>query len=275
MRAPSLFLLSLIAVAAGGCPASTKKSETLTLATTTSTRDSGLLDVLTPMFQRQTGTEVKVVAVGSGQALALGRRGDADVLLTHAPQAEEQFVEEGHGVKRRPVMYNDFVIVGPKADPAKIKELASAVEAFREITGAEAPFASRGDDSGTHQQEMQIWKNARIEPKGTWYLRAGSGMAATLRLASEKSAYALTDRGTFLSQRRQLDLIILVEGDRLLRNNYAVIVVNPRKHAHVKHQAAEQFAEFLLSRAAQDAIAQFGRAEYGEQLFFPNADSAK
>jgi tungstate transport system substrate-binding protein len=268
-------LLSLITGAAAGCSATDKKAETLTLATTTSTRDSGLLDVLTPMFKKQTGTEVKVVAVGSGQALAMGRRGDADVLLTHAPQAEEQFVEEGHGVKRRPVMYNDFVIVGPKADPAKIKEFASAAEAFRDIAGAEAPFASRGDESGTHQQEMQIWKNARIEPKGTWYLRAGSGMAATLRMASEKSAYTLTDRGTFLSQRRQLDLIILVEGDRLLRNNYAVIVVNPQKHAHVKHQAAERFAEFLLSQAAQDAIAQFGRAEYGEQLFFPNADADK
>jgi tungstate transport system substrate-binding protein len=267
--------LGLIVLAALGCSGPSKPAETLTLATTTSTRDSGLLDGLVPLFKEQAGIEVKVVAVGSGQALELGRRGDADVLLTHAPEAEKQFMDEGHGEERLPVMYNDFVLVGPNSDPAKVKRLASASEAFQRIARSASAFVSRGDDSGTHQKEKQVWHRAGVAPQGAWYIRAGAGMAEALRMASEKHAYILSDRATFLAQRRKLDLILIAEGDPLLRNDYAVIVVSPAKHAHVNHRAAQRFARFLVSQEAQDAIARFGVAEYGEQFFFPKASGGK
>jgi len=258
-----------------GCRQGTTTSTTVTLATTTSTQDSGLLDDLLPVFRRQTGIDVKVVAVGTGQALELGRRGDADVLLTHAPAAEEKFMAEGFGAERHLVMYNDFVLAGLMADPAALAGRTLAVEAFRQIAKTGSPFISRGDESGTHQKEREIWAKAGVEPKGAWYIRAGSGMAQALYLANEKQAYLLTDRATFLALRNKLDLLILVESDALLRNRYAVIVVNPQKHPHVQHEAARRFARFLLSPEVQQRIAAFGNDRYGEPLFFPDSDSRK
>ncbi|MCX7423250.1 MAG: substrate-binding domain-containing protein [Planctomycetia bacterium] len=261
------FVVALLSI---GCSQPAKPPGAITLATTTSTRDSGLLDVLLPMFERESGVAVKVVAVGSGQALELGRRGDADVLLTHSPKAEEEFMADGHGDSRQPVMHNDFVIVGPASDPAAIQGADSAIEAFRRIAVTESKFVSRGDESGTHAKELSIWKAAETSPHRGWYLRAGSGMAATLRIANEKNAYTLSDRGTFLAQSKQLDLVILSEGDSLLRNPYAVIVVSTAKHAHINQAAAKLFAGFLLSPTTQIAIAKFGIDRYGQPLFFPN-----
>jgi len=251
-----------------GCSAAQQEA-TLTLATTTSTRDSGLLDVLVPMFEKETGIKVKVVAVGSGQALELGRRGDADVLLTHAPNAEEQFMAEGHGEQRRGVMYNDFVLVGPETDPAGVKDQTSITEAFRRIARRESPFVSRGDESGTHMKEKKVWKEAGIEPQGKWCIQAGTGMAEVLRMASEKGAYTLADRGTFLAQREGLDLVVLSEGDTLLRNPYAVIVVSSEKLPGINAQAARRFSEFLVSPKTQRVIGEFGVEQFGQPLFFP------
>jgi tungstate transport system substrate-binding protein len=262
-----------LVAAFAGCRSATQPSNTLTLATTTSTRDSGLLDVLTPMFERETGIKLKVVAVGSGQALELGRRGDADVLLTHAPDGEAKFMEEGHGARRRRVMHNDFVLVGPRTDPADVAGAKSVADAFTRIAREEAPFVSRGDDSGTHRKEHAIWKAEVIEPQGAWYLRAGSGMAAVLRVANEKGAYTLSDRGTFLAQRDLLDLKILHQGDPLLHNPYTVISVSPEKHPSVNHRAAERFAEFLVSPEVQQVIGEFGVTRHGQPLFFPDAAS--
>ena len=258
-----------------GCGARTTAPRIITLATTTSTQDSGLLDNLLPDFRQQTGIEVKVVAVGTGQALELGRRGDVDVLLTHAPAVEEKFMAEGFGSERHPVMHNDFVLVGPRADPASLQGNPSVVEAFRQIAQAGLPFISRGDDSGTHQKEREIWTKSGVELKGSWYIQAGSGMAQALRMAQEKQAYLLTDRATFLALRKELDLAILVQGDALLRNRYAVIVVNPQKHPHVRHDAARQFAGYLVSADCQRKIADFGKDKYGQALFFSDADSVR
>ena len=263
---------TLIVLLVGGCSrqSGTSPETSLTLATTTSTRDSGLLDVLLPVFEAETDIEVKVVAVGSGQALELGRRGDADVLLTHAPAAELQFMEEGHGVQRQPVMHNDFVLVGPPNDPADVKDSTAITEAFRRIAQSEAPFISRGDDSGTHRKERTIWMNRQMEPRGQWYVITGAGMAAALRMASEKRAYTLSDRSTFLAQQDRLDLTILFDGDPTLHNPYAVIVVSSEKHRNVNHRAARRFSEFLLSTKAQSIIGTFGFERYGQPLFFPN-----
>jgi tungstate transport system substrate-binding protein len=247
----------------------------LTLATTTSTQDSGLLDALVPMFRAQTGVEVKVVAVGTGQALQLGRRGDADVLLVHDPAAEETFMVEGHGGLRRAVMHNDFVLVGPRADPAEIKGQRSTAEAFARIARAAVPFVSRGDESGTHEKERAIWRQARIEPRGDWYIQAGAGMAQVLRMADQKRAYTLTDRGTFLAQRQGLDLAVLADGDPLLVNPYHVIVVSPAKHPGVHQGPARKFADFLLTPATQKAIADFGTDRYGQPLFFVGTPGAR
>ncbi|HID20966.1 MAG TPA: tungsten ABC transporter substrate-binding protein [Planctomycetaceae bacterium] len=257
-----------------GCSSSPPPGRAITLATTTSTRDSGLLDVLIPVFEERTGIEVKVVAVGSGQALEMGRRGDADVLLTHAPAAEERFVAEGHGIERRSVMANDFVVVGPESDPAGIRDQPSAAEAFRRIALRKALFVSRGDESGTHMKERAIWKQAGIEPDGEWYLPVGRGMAEALRVASETQAYALADRGTFLAQRDGLSLSVLLEGDPLLHNPYSVMLVNPDKHSHVNVAAARRFAEFLVAEETQKLISRFGRDRFGQPLFFPTADEA-
>jgi tungstate transport system substrate-binding protein len=260
---PVLLLLAALGLAGCSGPA-----PSLTLATTTSTQDSGLLDLLVPRFREATGIEVKVVAVGTGQALQLARRGDADVLLVHDPAAEQKFLADGYGVGRRPVMYNDFVIVGPVADPAGIKGERSATTAFTRIARSGSPFISRGDESGTHQKERQIWRRAGIKPEGAWYVQSGAGMGQLLRMADEKRAYTLTDRGTFLALRKGLDLAILSEGDALLVNQYRVILVNPDKHPHVHTREARQFADFLLAPATQRLIADFGKDRFGQPLFF-------
>jgi tungstate transport system substrate-binding protein len=261
-------LAVLLTVTAVGCTRSTPAEQSLTLATTTSTQDSGLLDVLVPMFRKQAGVEVKVVAVGTGQALQLGRRGDADVLLVHDPASEEKFMAEGFGVLRQEVMYNDFVLVGPKDDAAKVQGQKSAAEAFARIASQGSLFISRGDESGTHQKERQIWRQAEVDPQGDWYIRAGAGMSQVLRMADQKQAYTLSDRGTYLAQGQGIGLSILLQGDPLLVNRYSVIVVNPEKHPHVHHQAARKFAAFLLSQEVQGKIAAFGADRYGQPLFF-------
>ena len=248
-----------------GCARS--PSGSLTLATTTSVQDSGLLDALVPQFRAQTGIDIKVIAVGTGQALALGRRGDADVLLVHDPASEQQFMAEGHGATRSAVCYNDFVLVGPPADPAGVRGEARIVVAFERLARAEAMFVSRGDESGTHKKEQDLWKRAGIEPHGGWYIQAGAGMAQILRMAGQKRAHALTDRGTFLAQRQGLDLAILSEGDPLLKNQYSVIVVSPEKHAHVHAAAAQQFADFLTSQVGRQIIGTSGVDRFGEPLF--------
>lgn len=245
----------------------------ITLATTTSARDSGLLDALLPLFERQSGIEVKVVAAGSGQALELGRRGDADVLLTHAPHDEERFMAAGHGRARFPLMHNAFVIVGPADDPAGVHRAETAAEAFRRIAAARSPFVSRADESGTHQRERQIWADAETEPEGDWYIQAGSGMAAALRMAREKGAYTLSDRGTFLSLRRSLHLRGHFEGDPLLVNRYSVTLVDPQPGAQERSEAAAAFARFLRSPQAREVIAEFGVERFGEPLFVPHDDS--
>jgi tungstate transport system substrate-binding protein len=268
---PRIAILYLLAAACSlGCKGNDSAPQaTLVLATTTSTQDSGLLDELLPAFQRQTGIEVKVVAVGSGQAIELGRRGDADVLLTHSPAGEEQFVADGFARERLPVMHNDFVIVGPSADPANLKQTDSAAEALGVVAAGNHPFVSRGDDSGTHQRELALWKAAGIEPRGDWYLSAGAGMGQTLRIASEKKAYALTDRATWLALRSELGSAVLVEGNEELLNRYSVLVVRRNKSAAVQ-RAAEQFAQFLRSPEGRQIIGQFGQEKFGQPLFVPD-----
>jgi tungstate transport system substrate-binding protein len=239
----------------------------ITVASTTSTEQSGLFKHLLPEARKATGIEIHVVAVGTGQALDTGRRGDADVVFVHDLVAEEKFLAEGWGVKRYPVMYNDFVIVGAKADPAGAKG-NDVIAALKMIAAAQAPFASRADKSGTHAAELRYWKMAGIEPKGAWYRETGSGMGPTLNTASGMNAYALADRGTWLSFKNRGDLVILVEGDRKLFNQYGVMLVNPAKHPHVKKELGQRFIDWLISPAGQATIAAY-KIE-GEQLFFPN-----
>ncbi len=247
-------------------PATANRRDVI-LATTTSTQDSGLLDVLVPLFEKQTGYRVKVVAVGTGAALRMGERGDADVLLVHAPEAEEAFMAAGHGLDREYVMYNDFIIVGPPDDPAGVRGLTDAVVALRRIARAQTLWISRGDDSGTHKKETSLWSEAGITPEGTWYQESGQGMGATLLIASEKQAYTLTDRGTFLRLSPSLSLDVLVEGDPRLYNVYHVIVVNPEKHPQVNVDGARAFADFLTSPQVQDIIRSYGVDEFGQPLF--------
>jgi tungstate transport system substrate-binding protein len=248
-----------------------QEADYITVASTTSTEQSGLFGHILPMFEQETGIEVRVVAQGTGQALETGRRGDADVVFVHARELEDQFVEEGHGVERHDVMYNDFVIVGPGEDPAGIADAESAASAMAAIAGAEAPFASRGDDSGTHNAELNLWESAGIGPSGEWYRETGSGMGPTLNTASQMNAYALTDRGTWLSFENRGELEVLYEGDDVLFNPYGVILVNPEMHEHVKAAAGQAFIDWLVSEEGQQAIASFEID--GEQLFFPNAGS--
>jgi tungstate transport system substrate-binding protein len=239
---------------------------------TTSTQNSGLFDHILPKFKENTGIDVRVVAVGTGQALKNARNGDGDVVLVHSKPDEEKFVAEGWGVKRHDVMYNDFVIVGPATDPAGIAGLKDADEAFEKIAEAKTPFASRGDDSGTHKAERRLWKKAGIDPtkaSGAWYLETGSGMGATLNTAVGKHAYTLTDRGTWLSFANKGDFEILVEGDPKLFNQYGVILVNPEKHPRVKADKGQAFVDWLISSEGQKAIASYKID--GQQLFFPNA----
>ncbi len=242
------------------------------LATTTSTQDSGLLDVLLPIFEKATGYFVKTIAVGSGQAMAMGQKGEADVLLVHSPEAEKKFMAEGYGINRRLVMHNDFIIVGPKTDPAGIKGSRSSIEAFRKIASANAVFMSRGDNSGTNAKEKSIWKAAGINPEGQkWYQQTGLGMGQTLSVAAEKKTYTLADRGTYLALKKNLGLDILVEGDAVLLNIYHVIDVNPAKWPKVNSSGAKAFADFMVSRKTQDIIKKFGVEKYGSPLFFPDA----
>jgi tungstate transport system substrate-binding protein len=248
------------------------QQKNIILATTTSTQDSGLLDVLLPIFEKTTGYFVKTIAVGSGQAMAMGQKGEADVLLVHSPEAEKKFVAEGYGVNRRLVMHNDFVIAGPNTDPAGIKGSRSSIEAFRKIAAANAVFMSRGDNSGTHAEEKTIWKAAGINPEGQkWYQQTGLGMGQTLSVAAEKKTYTLADRGTYLALKKNLGLDILAEGDAALLNIYHVIEVNPAKWPKVNSAGAKAFADFVVSRQAQNVIGKFGVEKYGSPLFFPDA----
>ena len=245
----------------------------ITVASTTSTEQSGLFKHLLPIFEKKTGIQVRVVAQGTGQALDMGRRGDADVVFVHAKALEEKFVAEGFGVKRFEVMYNDFVLVGPKSDPAKVGGTKDIVAALKKIKAAQAPFASRGDRSGTHFAEVSLWRVAGVDlakDKGPWYRETGSGMGPTLNTASGMSAYALADRGTWLSFKNRGELVIAVEGDQRLFNQYGVILVNPAKHPHVRKDMGQAFVDWLVSLEGQKAIADYKIG--GEQLFFPNAN---
>ena len=267
--------LGALLVAAGAAFASPAQAADrfITVASTTSTEQSGLFDHLLPLFTKQTGIEVRVVAQGTGQALETGRRGDADVVFVHDAKAERTFVEEGFGVKRQEVMYNDFVLIGPMSDPAGAagKDIAAAL---RKVADAKAPFASRGDDSGTHRAELRFWKDAGLDPRtaGDWYRETGSGMGPTLNTASAMDAYVLADRGTWLNFRNRGDLAVLVEGDRRLFNQYGVILVNPARHPHVKAEMGQKFVDWLVSKDGQAAIAAYRIG--GERLFFPNAAPA-
>ncbi|MCZ6779011.1 MAG: substrate-binding domain-containing protein [Acidobacteria bacterium] len=243
------------------------------LATTTSTYDTGLLDALIPPFSTRTGVNVKVIAVGSGQALAMAARGEADLVLTHAPEAEARFMERGHGLLRRRMMYNDFVLVGPPTDPAGVRRSSDVRKALASIQRSGSTFASRADESGTHMMEQKLWYSTGLEPpSGSSYLETGQGMAATLRVASQKRAYTLTDRGTFLAQKHVLDLEILVEGDPALQNIYHLIVVNPENGPRVNVDGAKSLARYLLGEKVLRQVGEFGRDRYGQPLFIPDAE---
>jgi tungstate transport system substrate-binding protein len=244
----------------------------ITVASTTSTEQSGLFKHLLPMFEKKTGIQVRVIALGTGQALDMGRRGDADVVFVHARPFEEKFVAEGYGVRRYEVMYNDFVLIGPKADPAKAAGGKDAMGALKKIFETKAPFVSRGDRSGTHFAELELWKTAGIDiarEKASWYREIGQGMGPALNVAAGMNAYVLADRGTWLSFKNRGELAILVEGDRRLFNQYGIILVNPQKHLGVKKEMGQAFIDWIISSEGQDAIAAYKIA--GEQLFFPNA----
>jgi len=247
----------------------------ITVASTTSTEQSGLFGYLLPIFEKKTGIQVRVVALGTGQALDLARRGDADVVFVHARSAEEKFLAEGEGVKRYPVMYNDFVLIGPKSDPAKVGGGKDITEALRKLQSTQAPFVSRGDRSGTHIEELDMWKAAGIDidkSKGPWYRDTGQGMGPALNTESSVNAYILSDRGTWLAFKNRGDLAILVEGDKRLFNQYGVMLVNPAKHPTVKKELGQTFIDWLISAEGQKAIA--GYKIDGEQLFYPNADQS-
>ena len=274
MRRPaSIFLLPVLLIGlmlVGKAPAA-ESNKNLILSTTTSTQDSGLLDVLIPMFEKQTGYSVKTVSVGTGQALALAAKGDADVALVHAPSLEKQYIADGKLLNRRLVMYNDFVIIGPKEDPAKVKSAKTALAALKQIEQTQSRFVSRGDNSGTHNLEKALWKEAGITPKGDWYIEAGQGMGATLGIANERNAYTITDRGTLLALGNRVNLPILVEGDKALLNIYSVMEVNPANGPRINTAGAKAFADFLVAPQTQNVIKNFGVEKFGQSLFFPVA----
>jgi tungstate transport system substrate-binding protein len=263
----AIFLAAVIAT-----PPAHAASKNLILATTTSTQDTGLLDVLVPKFEKDFHYMVKTIAVGSGQAMAMGAKGEADMLLVHSPAAEKKFMEEGNGINRKLIMHNDFVIVGPADDPAGIKGMKSAADAMKAIAAKGAKFYSRGDNSGTNAKEKDLWKKAAVTPEGQgFYLQTGLGMGQTLNVAAEKKAYTLTDRGTYLSLKKNLGLVILVEGDKSLLNIYHVIEVNPAKFSKVNAEGAKAFSDFMVSKDVQAIIGTFGVDKYGSPLFFPDA----
>jgi tungstate transport system substrate-binding protein len=265
-------LIGLLAASIVAGPA-TAQDKSILVASTTSTQDSGLFGYLLPLFKAKTGIEVKVVALGTGQALDTARRGDADVVFVHAKPEEEKFLAEGFGVKRYPVMYNDFVLIGPRSDPAGVAKSKDIVAALRTLKAKEQSFISRGDRSGTHLAELKLWKDAGIDiekNKGAWYKAIGQGMGAALNTAAASDSYVLADRGTWLSFKNKGDLAIVVQGDKRLFNQYGVMLVNPAKHPHVKKDLGQQFVDWLVSPEGQRAIA--GYKIGGEQLFFPNAE---
>ncbi|PKN36013.1 MAG: tungsten ABC transporter substrate-binding protein [Deltaproteobacteria bacterium HGW-Deltaproteobacteria-19] len=269
----AVFLTLVLAVGmAANASAAPGKMKNLILATTTSTQDSGLLDVLIPIFEKKTGYFVKTIAVGSGQAMAMGAKGEADVLLVHSPAAEKAFMAQGNGTARTLVMHNDFIVVGPPADPATIKMTKGATAAFKNIALSKSLFMSRGDNSGTHAKEKGIWKAAGINPeKEKWYQQTGLGMGQTLNVAAEKKAYTLADRGTYLALKKNLGMDILNQGDAILLNVYSVIPVNPTKFKKINADGAKAFADFILSKDTQKIIGKFGVEKFGSPLFFPDA----
>jgi tungstate transport system substrate-binding protein len=267
----TLILISMIALVLTAVSANAETR--IRCASTTSTQNSGLFDYLLPIFEKKTGIKVDVVAVGTGAALEIGKRGDADVVMVHAKDQELKAVEEGFFVDRHDIMYNDFVIIGPANDPLKIKGMKSATEAFKKIAAKGGPFVSRGDKSGTNTKELKIWKDAGVDPKGQkWYLEVGQGMAKTQRIANEKRGYTLTDRGTWLAtkDKDKLDMVIVVQGDPILYNQYGVMAVNPEKHKQVNYKEAKLFIDWLISPEGQKAIGDF-KDKKGNQLFTPNA----
>lgn len=273
MHRPWLALVAALLIAAA--PA-TAQDKSIVVASTTSTQDSGLFGFILPMFKAKSGIDVKVVAQGTGQALDTARRGDADVVFVHAKPQEEKFVAEGFGVKRFDVMYNDFVLIGPKADPAKIKGGKDVVAAMQAISAAGSPFVSRGDRSGTHAAELALWKTAGLDPAGSkpsWYREIGQGMGAALNTAGAMNAYVLSDRGTWISFKNKADLEIVVEGDQRLFNQYGVVLVNPEKHPNVKKALGQAFIDWILSAEGQNAIRSY--KVDGQQLFFPNAEAGQ
>jgi tungstate transport system substrate-binding protein len=268
-----VFSIILLALATTASVPTRARDMSIVVASTTSTQDSGLFGHILTLFKAKTGIDVKVVAQGTGQALDTGRRGDADVVFVHAKPAEEKFLAEGEGVKRYPVMYNDFILVGPKSDSAGVKGTKDIVAALKAIKDKQAPFISRGDRSGTHQAELNLWKIAGVDiqaKKGPWYKDIGQGMGAALNMASATDAYVLSDRGTWLSFKNKGDLVIVVEGDKRVFNQYGVMLVNPEKHPAVKKELGQQFIDWLISREGQKAIADY--KINGEQLFYPNAN---
>lgn len=272
-----LVTIALAIIVIPGCtgkqaaPAPKPKPTTLILATTTSTQDTGLLDFLIPKFEKRYNIKVKTIAVGTGEALAMGQRGDADVLMVHSRKAEDQFVADGFGVNRRDLMYNDFVIIGPETDPAGIKGSTDPSAAFKKITQSQATFVSRGDNSGTHKKEQSIWDKAGIKPSGSWYVSAGQGMGETARITNEKQGYTLIDRGTYLALKKSLKLVILVENAKDLLNPYGVIAVNPAKFPKVHYVEAMLFIGWITSPDVQKMIGEFGKDRYGQAMFVPLA----
>ena len=269
----SLIAVAMLGVFAAASPVAHAQDQSIVVASTTSTQDSGLFEYLLPIYKQKTGVTVKVVAQGTGQALDTGRRGDADVVFVHAKSAEEKFLAEGQGVKRFPVMYNDFVLIGPKSDPAGIKGMKDVGKAFQTIKAKQASFISRGDRSGTHIAELKLWKDAGIDiekAKGPWYKSIGQGMGAALNTAGAGNGYVLSDRGTWIHFKNKGDLVILVEGDKRMFNQYGVMLVNPVKHPNVKKELGQQFIDWLVSPQGQKVIANY--KINGEQLFYPNAN---
>jgi tungstate transport system substrate-binding protein len=270
-----MFIAAAFGAAVMAAPLAQAQDKSIVVASTTSTQDSGLFEYLLPLYKQKTGVTVKVVSQGTGQALDTGRRGDADVVFVHAKSAEEKFLAEGQGVKRFPVMYNDFVLIGPKSDPAGIKGMKDVGQAFKTIMARQASFISRGDRSGTHVAELALWKASGIDiekDKGAWYKSIGQGMGAALNTAGAGNGYVLSDRGTWIHYKNKGELAILVEGDKRMFNQYCVMLVNPAKHPNVKKELGQQFIDYLISPEGQKAIANY--KINGEQLFYPNANDA-